>query len=452
LMKILAGVYRPEHGSIHIAGETVQIQTRKQSQDLGVGMIFQELSVLSNLTVVENLFLAKEKKKGLVLDDDDMDSQAKVLIQSLGLSLSTDQLVEELSMGERQVIEIARAISGEAKIIVMDEPTSALTHEEQEKLFEIIRNLKARGTAIIYVSHRMDEIFAICDRITVLRDGKKIGTVDTKMTTVKQVITMMVGEHESLHEAPESKTRNKKSAVPVLEVNNLSGKKFKNVNFTLYKGEILGIAGLLGSGRTEILRALSGLDRLHTGTILVNGQLSRIHNVHDAISLGIIMVPEDRRNDGIIPGMSIRENVTLSNLSRFFPHGVISSRKEKSVVNQNIADLKIHPGDPEKSVGKLSGGNQQKVVISRCLNLNPGILLLDEPTQGIDIVAKTELYKYFRSLADQGMSIIIVSSELPELVSLSDRTIVLYDGQVKRILEDEEITNKTILYHATGGM
>lgn len=451
LMKILAGVYRPEHGSIAIDGQSVQIHSRKRSQELGVGMIFQELSVLSNLTVAENLFLAKEKKKGWMLDDSAMEKEAQALLHSLGLTLSPKQIVKELSMGERQVIEIARAISSDAKIIVMDEPTSALTHDEQEKLFEIIKTLKARGTAIIYVSHRMEEIFEICDRITVLRDGKKIDTVVTKETNIKQVINMMIGDNELVHESVMEKKKRKKTSAPILELDRLSGKKFKDVSFQLYPGEILGIAGLLGSGRTEILRAICGLDPVTSGTITMEGQQRRIKSIQDAIRLGIIMVPEDRRNEGIIPGMSIRENVTLTNLRAFFPSGVIQSKTEHTVARQNITDLKIAPGDPEKKVGKLSGGNQQKVVISRCLNLKPKILLLDEPTQGIDIVAKTELYKLFRALADQGMAIIVVSSELPELVSITDRTIVLYDGQVKTTLEDAEINNKNILYHATGG-
>ncbi|WP_201319314.1 sugar ABC transporter ATP-binding protein [Paenibacillus sp. EPM92] len=452
LMKILAGVYRPEQGKIVIDGQPVQINSRKKSQELGVGMIFQELSVLPNLNVAENLFLAKEKKKGMLLDNSLMEKEAQALLQSLGLSISPNQIVKNLSMGERQVIEIARAISSDAKIIVMDEPTSALTHDEQEKLFEIIQKLKARGTAIIYVSHRMDEIFKICDRITVLRDGKKIDTVDTKEADIKQIINMMIGDNEGFHESVIArKQTGKQTAAPILQVDRLTGTKFKNVSFKLYKGEILGIAGLLGSGRTEILRAICGLDPVSSGTITMNGTVCRIKSIQDAIRLGIIMVPEDRRNEGIIPGMSIRENVTLTNLPAFFPSGVIKSKTEHTVARRNITDLKIAPGDPEKKVGKLSGGNQQKVVISRCLNLNPQILLLDEPTQGIDIVAKTELYKLFRSLADQGMAIIVVSSELPELVSITDRTIVLYDGQVKTTLEDAEINNKSILYHATGG-
>lgn len=451
LMKILAGVYRPENGSILIDGKQVQINSRSSSQEQGIAMIFQELSVLPNLTVAGNLFLSREKKKGIRLDDKQMEKEAQTLLESLGMNLSPSQIVKDLSMGERQLIEIARAISSDAKIIVMDEPTTALTQDEQEKLFEIIRTLTSRGTAIIYVSHRMDEIFEISNRLTVLRDGRKIQTLPTKEANTKQIINMMIGDNELLYDLSENRKTIIKKADPVLQVKNLSGQKFSNLSFDLFKGEILGIAGLLGSGRTEILRAISGIDPITSGTIALNGEIVRIKSIHDAIRKGIIMVPEDRRKEGIIPGMSIKENVTLTNLPSIFPQGVIKFREEDRIAKQNIDHLNIRPGDPKKLVGKLSGGNAQKVVISRCLNLNPKILLLDEPTQGIDIVAKTELQMLFRQLTDQGMSIIVVSSELPELVALADRTIVLYDGEVKKELEGPEITDKNILYYATGG-
>ncbi|PGY11919.1 sugar ABC transporter ATP-binding protein [Bacillus sp. AFS031507] len=452
LMKILAGVYRPENGSILIDGKQVQINSRSSSQEQGIAMIFQELSVLPNLTVAGNIFLSREKKKGIRLDDKQMEKEAQTLLESLGMNLSPSQIVKDLSMGERQLIEIARAISSDAKIIVMDEPTTALTQDEQEKLFEIIRTLTSRGTAIIYVSHRMDEIFEISNRITVLRDGKKIETLQTQEANTKQIINMMIGDNELLYDSSVKRKKTGKKASPLLQVKNLTGQKFSNLSFELFEGEILGISGLLGSGRTEILRAISGIDPIISGTIQLNGEVVKIKSIHDAIRLGIIMVPEDRRNEGIIPGMSIKENVTLTNLPQLFPKGLIKSREEDRIAKENIDHLNIRPGDPKKKVGKLSGGNAQKVVISRCLNLNPKILLLDEPTQGIDIVAKTELQMLFRQLTEQGMSIIVVSSELPELVSLADRTIVLYDGKVKKELAGSEITDKSILYFATGGV
>ncbi len=452
LMKILAGVYSPEKGNILIEGNPVHIHSRKSSQEQGIAMIFQELSILPNLTVAENLFLSREKKKGIQLDDKQMEKEAQSLLESLGMNLSPSQIVKNLSIGERQLIEIARAISSDAKIIVMDEPTTALTQDEQVKLFEIIQTLTARGTAIIYVSHRMDEIFEISNRITVLRDGKKINTLQTHQANTKQIISMMIGDSDLLYEQKESKKTINKNVSPLLQVRNLSGKKFKNLNFELFPGEILGISGLLGSGRTEILRALSGIDPIKSGTINMNGERIKLKSIHDAIRLGIIMVPEDRRNEGIIPSMSIKENVTLTNLSRFFPRGIIKFSDEDRVVNENISHLNIRPADPKKKVGKLSGGNAQKVVISRCLNLNPKILLLDEPTQGIDIVAKTELQMLFRQLTQQGMTIIVVSSELPELVAIADRTLVLYDGKIKKVLDGNEITDKNILYYATGGV
>jgi ribose transport system ATP-binding protein len=452
LMKILAGVYRPEKGSILIDGNPVQINSRSSSQERGIAMIFQELSILPNLSVAGNLFLSREKKKGIQIDDKQMEKEAQMLLDSLGMNLSPSQMVKNLSIGERQLIEIARAISSDAKIIVMDEPTTALTQDEQEKLFEIIRTLTSRGTAIIYVSHRMDEIFEISNRITVLRDGKKIETLLTHEANTKQIINMMIGDNELLYEPTEKRKKINKKVSPLLQVQNMTGQKFHNLSFELFEGEILGISGLLGSGRTEILRALSGTDRINSGKIHINGEIVKIRSIQDAIRLGIIMVPEDRRNEGIIPSMSIKENVTLTNLSRIFPKGVIKFRDEDRIVKENIDHLNIRPGDPKKKVGKLSGGNAQKVVISRCLNLKPKILLLDEPTQGIDIVAKTELQMLFRQLTEQRMAIIVVSSELPELVSIADRTIVLYDGKIKKVLEGIEVTDKNILYFATGGV
>lgn len=452
LMKILAGVYRPENGSILIDGNQVQINSRSSSQEQGIAMIFQELSILPNLSVAGNLFLSREKKKGIRLDDKQMEKEAQTLLDSLGMNLSPSQIVKNLSIGERQLIEIARAITSDAKIIVMDEPTTALTQDEQAKLFEIIRTLTFRGTAIIYVSHRMDEIFEISNRITVLRDGKKIETLQTQETNTKQIINMMIGDNELLYDSSIKRKKAGKKASPLLQVKNLTGQKFSNLSFELFEGEILGISGLLGSGRTEILRSISGIDPIISGTIQINGEVVKIKSIHDAIRLGIIMVPEDRRNEGIIPGMSIKENVTLTNLPQLFPKGLLKSKDEDRIAKENIEHLNIRPGDPKKKVGKLSGGNAQKVVISRCLNLKPKILLLDEPTQGIDIVAKTELQMLFRQLTEQGMAIIVVSSELPELVSLADRTIVLYDGKIKKVLEGTEITDKNILYFATGGV
>ncbi|WP_180954617.1 sugar ABC transporter ATP-binding protein [Bacillus sp. V5-8f] len=450
LMKILAGVYKPEEGKIVIDGQEVEINSRKKSQQLGIAMIFQELSILPNLTVAANLFLSREKTKGIALNEREMEEEAKGILESIGLTINPAKKVSSLSIGERQVIEIARAISSEAKIIVMDEPTTALTKEEQEKLFEVIKTLKSRGTAIVYVSHRMDEIFEISDRLTVLRDGKKIKTANTKDMDTKQVINMMIG-NQHFNELATKKQIKRFSGTPALEVKNLSFNKYKNISFEVYEGEILGIAGLLGSGRTEILRAIAGMDQISSGIIKLKGKDCNIRSIQDAIRNGIIMVPEDRKNEGIIPGMSIQKNLTLTNLSNYFPGGITKEKKEQEIATDNIASLNIQPPYRNKPVGKLSGGNQQKVVISRCLNLKPKVLLLDEPTQGIDIVAKTELQVLFRTLAEQGMAIVVVSSELPELVALADRTLILYDGQVKKVLVGEEINDNNILYYSTGG-
>ncbi|MDQ0219428.1 sugar ABC transporter ATP-binding protein [Peribacillus cavernae] len=451
LMKILAGVYQAEEGTILIDGQPVQVNSRRKSQELGIAMIFQELSIIPNLTVAENLFLSREKKKGITLDQKRMHEEAKHILDSIGLHISPMKIVKSLSIGERQMIEIARAISTDAKIIVMDEPTTALTKDEQEKLFELIKRLKTRGTGIIYVSHRMDEIFEISDRLTVLRDGKRIETAETKDMNMARVIDFMLGDEKFANDEvakEKSKNRSKKT---VLEVKDISFKKFKNISFEVFEGEILGITGLLGSGRTEILRAIAGLDPFTSGIVKLNGKECNIKSIQDAISQGIIMVPEDRKNEGIIPGMSIQKNLTLTNLPNYFPNGLTKENREREIANKNILELNIQPKNPNKHVGKLSGGNQQKVVISRCLNLKPKVLLLDEPTQGIDIVAKTELQLLFRSLARQGMAIIVVSSELPELVALADRTIILYNGQITKVLDDDEITDKNILYYSTGG-
>ncbi|WP_062284610.1 sugar ABC transporter ATP-binding protein [Neomoorella mulderi] len=451
LMKILAGVYRPEKGTIYLNGQKVQINSRKRAQELGIAMIFQELSVLPNLDIAGNLFLAREKKKGILLDNKQMEDEARSILEYLGLKLNPKTIVENLSVGERQLVEIARAITSNAKIIVMDEPTSALTQDEQEKLFGVIDKLKKQGTAIIYVSHRMDEIFRIADRITILRDGKKVNTVLTRDVNKKEIISMMIGEKEVVDELSKRKQHSKKFGEPLLEVEKLTGKKINNVSFKVRSGEILGLAGLLGSGRTEILRAICGLDNNISGNIKVDGKKYNIKSLQDALRLGIILVPEDRRNEGIIPGMSVMANLSLTALANIFPNGIIKFKTEHHIASKNIQELNIQPCDPYKLVGKLSGGNQQKVVIGRCLNHNPKILLLDEPTQGIDIGAKAELHALFRTLAEKGMAIIIVSSELPELVSIADNVLVLYEGQVRAFLSGADIEEKKILYYATGG-
>lgn len=410
-------------------------------------MIHQEIVVVPELTVAQNIFLGRETNGGLFswLNDRTLTKQAEILLAQMGVSIRPDVKMKDLSVAEGQMVDIAKAVSTDAKVIIMDEPTSALADTEVATLFGIIRELTKKGVAIIYISHKMAEIFTIADTITVLRDGKYMGTKPASELDENALITMMVGrELDSVFPASTGRT-----GPEVLSVKHLGRRgKFANVNFTVHEGEVLGIAGLMGAGRTEIARVLFGLDRVDEGDIYIRGKKATIRSPQDAIRQGIGYVSEDRKRLGIIPSLSVQYNMTLASLSKHAARGLIQSRSESETAVRMMADLTIKAAGPDQPVVYLSGGNQQKVVIGKVLLASPSLIILDEPTRGIDVGAKAEIYKLINQLKAAGMALIMISSELPELLGLSDRVLVLARGKQTAMLSKDEATPETIMQYA----
>jgi len=449
LMKILTGVYVRDRGIITLDGEEVEYKNPKEAQNDGVVIVQQELSMMEDLTVAENIFIGREimTKRGLI-DDQKLIQKSKELFERLGVDIDPTVKVGELTVGNQQMVEIAKAINTDAKIIVFDEPTAALSSNEIEELFVIIRDLKEQGIGVVYISHRMEEIGIITDRVTVLRDGEYVGTVETELTSKEDIIQMMVGR--TLLEEPKQKSNVDKNAPIVLEVKNLSaGPMVKNVNFNLKKGEILGFAGLMGAGRTETVRAIFGADPIDTGEIYINGEKVEINNTLDAVELGIGYISEDRKRYGILTEYTIADNIALPSLDKFIKNHLID---EKNIIKEaNIAKEKmdIRASSVNQLVKNLSGGNQQKVVIAKWLAKDSEILILDEPTRGIDIGAKTEIYDLMNELVAAGKSIIMISSEMEEILRMSDRIAVLCEGNLTGELLIEEATQEKVLTLAT---
>lgn len=400
--------------------------------------------------MLENLFIGKElTSKAGFLNTKQMKALAKSQFEKLAVSIPLDQEAGECSVGQQQMIEIAKALMTNAKVIVMDEPTAALTEREIEKLFAVINSLRKQGVSIVYISHRMEEIFTICDRITVMRDGKTVDTKPIPETSFEEVVRKMVGR-ELTERYP---ARNPKPGEVVLEVKNIGRKDaFDNVSFSVRSGEIVGFSGLMGAGRTEIMRALFGLDSLHSGEMWVRGKKVNIRKPDDAVKHGIGFITEDRKDEGLVLDFSIRENMALPNLFSFSGKaGLISSKKEKDFVDTLIKRLLIKTESSETAARNLSGGNQQKVVIAKWVGIGPSVLILDEPTRGVDVGAKREIYQLMNELTDRGVAIIMVSSELPEVLGMSDRIIVVHEGQISGELSRDEATQEKIMTLATGG-
>ncbi|AET60845.1 ribose transport ATP-binding protein rbsA [Paenibacillus terrae HPL-003] len=449
LMNILIGLHRRDEGTIIIDGQETYFANPKEAEQKGIAFIHQELNVWPEMTVLENLFIGKEmtSKWGL-LDSAKMKALANEQFAKLAVNLPLNGEAGECSVGQQQMIEIAKALMTDAKVIVMDEPTAALTEREIQKLFEVITSLKKEGVSIVYISHRMEEIFAICDRITVMRDGKTVDTQAIPDTDFDEVVRKMVGR-ELTERYP---ARTPALGEVVLEVKNASHKGlFKNVNFTVRSGEIVGFSGLMGSGRTEIMRALFGLDALDSGEIHVRGKKVTIRKPDDAVKLGIGFITEDRKDEGLVLDFSIRENMVLPNLFSFTSKGFISGKKELDFVNTLIKRLQIKTQSGETTVRSLSGGNQQKVVIAKWVGIGPSVLILDEPTRGVDVGAKREIYQLMNELTERGVAIIMVSSELPEVLGMSDRIIVVHEGIISGELSRKEATQEHIMTLATGG-
>lgn len=454
LMNILGGIYQKDKnsGDIIINGEKIEINHIDDAKKRGIAIVHQEISLVGEMTVFDNLFMGSEITKlgGLFLNDREMIKQAQKILNDLKVDIDVRAKVKDLSIAKQQMVEICRALLFDAKILVMDEPTSSLTEKEIAELFTQIARLKQSGMAIVYISHRMNEIFEICDTITVLRDGHLIGTEQIASMDHDKVIQMMVGrdidkysrQNHILNEGPE-----------YLKVEHLSNKKLKDISFTLKQGEILGFAGLVGAGRTETARALFGIDCIDGGDIYLEGKKIKIHNVQEAINYGIAYVPEDRKDEGLILIKDTAFNITISVLERFI-HGIYTSKKKESdLISEYIQRLSIKMSSPYQLVKNLSGGNQQKVVLSKWLATNPKILILDEPTRGIDIGAKTEIYHLILKMAQSGVSIILISSEMEEIMNLSSRIVVMYEGKITSILNEQEtemVTQEEIMWYASG--
>lgn len=449
LMKILAGIYSKDAGSILIEGTESVAASPKTAQQLGVAIIHQELNMIPDLSIQENLFLGREAKWGRTgfVNRTQMRAEAKNYLGQLGMDLDPDGLVRELSVGQQQMVEIAKALSMNAKILVLDEPTAALTKREIEKLFQLVATLKTQGVGMIYISHRMEEIFQISDRITVLRDGRYIGTRDTNATSMDELVQMMVGR-EIKERFPKVETEIGEER---LRVEGLTQEgKLYDINLSVRAGEILGIAGLMGAGRSELAKALFGVGMYH-GKIFVNHQLVSIKNPSDAISAGLALITEDRKGEGLIPDLSVRENLALPNLRALSHFGFINHRMEENFVRDSISKLKVKVHHSEQEVSSLSGGNQQKVVIGKWLATRPKVLILDEPTRGVDIGAKREIYDLMNQLVQSGVAIIMISSELPEVLGMSDRILVMHEGRFTGEFSRENATQEAIMVAATGG-
>ncbi|WP_078411691.1 sugar ABC transporter ATP-binding protein [Priestia abyssalis] len=450
LMNILTGLHKRDKGTIIIDGKETYFANPKEAEQHGVAFIHQELNVWPDMTVLENLFIGKELRSSFgLLQTKEMKALATEQFEKLAVSIPLDQEAGRCSVGQQQMIEIAKALMTNAKVIIMDEPTAALTEREIEKLFEVMNALRKDGVSIVYISHRMEEIFTMCDRITVMRDGKTVDTKPIPGTNFDEVVRKMVGR-ELTDRFP---ARNPSPGETVLEVKNLTRKGvFENASFSICTGEIVGISGLMGAGRTEMMRAIFGLDPLDSGEIWVNGKKEVIKAPHEAVKLGIGFITEDRKDEGLVLDFSIRENMALPNLVSFAPKGIIDQKSEQDFVDMLIKRLTIKTESSETRAGNLSGGNQQKIVIAKWIGIGPKVLILDEPTRGVDVGAKREIYQLMNELTDRGVAIIMVSSELPEILGMSDRVLVVHEGKISGELPRSEATQEKIMTLATGGL
>ncbi|MBD2179978.1 sugar ABC transporter ATP-binding protein [Aerosakkonema funiforme] len=451
LMKILAGAYIADAGEIRIDDRPIKMTNPGQARDLGIAIIYQEIHLAPNLTVAENIFMGRELTKHGAIDREGMRRKAGEILENLDASFDAENLVSTLSIAEQQQVEIARALKDKSRILVMDEPTAALSERETEKLFEVVRRLRNEGIAIIYISHRMEEIYALADRVSVLRDGGYIGSLEKREISAPRLVEMMVGR--PLEDLYEHKRQSTVGPV-VLEVTNLSdGRKVKFVSFQLHAGEIVGLAGLVGAGRTEIARLIFGADKKTSGEIKLQGRHLNIATPDDAIEQGIAYVPEDRKDLGLFLEMSSHENIIMNVLVREAKAGIIDSNALSKITNDAINNLQIRLASPSIRAVDLSGGNQQKLLLARWLAINPKVLILDEPTRGVDIGAKSEIYRIMAELAAKGVAILMISSELPEVVGMSDRVLVMRAGHLVGEVggsTGEKITQENIMAYATG--
>ena len=448
LMKVLTGIYSKDSGTITFEGKEIEFHNTREAQDAGIVIVHQELNMVGDLTVAQNIFIGREFMKGFRIDDKKMIAESKKLFDELKIDIDPKAKMSDLTVGKQQMCEIAKAISHQAKVIIFDEPSAALTEKEIEDLFVIIRDLREKNLGIVYISHRMDEIKVITDRVTVMRDGGYVGTLITKDCTKEDIINMMVGR--VIYEEPKTQSMVPKDAPVVLKVEHLNaGRMVKDVSFELRKGEILGFSGLMGAGRTETARALFGADPKTSGDIYVNGEKVVINSPQDAVKHGIGYLSEDRKRYGIVVQKTITENSTLASMEDYMSGIFINKSKEKKVTEKYIDELKTKTPGPDQLVVNLSGGNQQKVVIAKWLVRDCDILIFDEPTRGIDVGAKNEIYKLMNRLASEGKSIIMISSEMTEILRMSDRIVVMCEGEKTGELDISEATQELIMDKAT---
>lgn len=448
LMKVMTGLHPQDEGEVIIDGAVRQFKHPKEAESEGIAFIHQELNILPELTVTENLFLGRELT-GLFgfMKQQEMKRRAREYLAELNVFMEVDELAKNLSVGQQQMIEIAKALMTDAKVIIMDEPTAALTDREIRALFSVSRALREQGVSIIYISHRMEEIFELCDRITVLRDGVSIATHRIADTSFEETVKEMVGR-EIGERYPERST---KIGQVVLEVSGLIGERFQDVSFNVRAGEIVGFSGLMGAGRTEVMRTLFGADRQQSGTVKLNGKEIRIRKPSDAIKHGIAFLTEDRKGEGLLLDFSLRENLSLPTLDKRAKGSIISRQDEQRFASEYLTKLRVKHHSMEQKVKSLSGGNQQKIVLGKWLGVEPDVLILDEPTRGVDVGAKKEIYTIMSELAEAGVAIIMVSSDLPEVLGMSDRIVVMREGAVTGTLSRDEATQEKVMTYATGG-
>ena len=450
LMKVLAGVYSKDAGRILYKGSEVDIPSPRAAQDLGISMIHQELNLMPHLTVAQNIFIGREPRRSfkLILDEDEINAKTQRLLDTLHLRLDPRTKVADLTVAKQQMVEIAKALSHNAEVLIMDEPTAALTESEIDELFRIIRQLRETGVGVVHISHRLEELKKISDRVTVMRDGHYIDTVRTQDVTIDRIISMMVGRtiFEAAPEVPEAPSQE-----VVLEVKHLNrGNAIRDVSFALKRGEILGFAGLMGAGRTEVARAVFGADRIDSGEVYVRGERAHIHSPLDAVRHGIGYLSEDRKRYGLTLGMDVESNIALAALQKFLGAlGWVNRTATRDTAQRLVDALSIKTPGLQQQVRNLSGGNQQKVVIGKWLTADTDILIFDEPTRGIDVGAKSEIYRLLNELAQQGKSIIMISSELPEVLRMSHRIIVMCEGRITGELSSAEATQEKIMTYAT---
>ncbi|MBB2836792.1 UNVERIFIED_ORG: ribose transport system ATP-binding protein [Rhizobium etli] len=448
LLRILSGVFRPTQGEVKVDGTVHHFRKPESARQAGIAMIHQELQQVPHLTVAQNMFLGHSLTRlgGIIVDRREQERRAAEALAMIDPAIDPSAPISSLKVAQRQVVEIARALLDKARIVAMDEPTSSLTPSEFDRLAEIIERLAASGVSIIYVSHKMDEVFQVCRRATVMRDGRVVRTgIDLRASAPDEVIGMMVGRELLAEEHHSHATR-----TVSVEVRNLSTHRIRDVSFDLHKGEVLGVAGLVGSGRTELLRAISGADRLTSGTVKVDGTTLALSNPRAAIAAGIGLLPEERKREGIIPGRSVTSNMALPSMARFSKAGIINHRKLKRTAEDLLNRVNLRPFQLDRQIKLFSGGNQQKAIIARWLAAGSRILLFDEPTRGIDVGAKSEIYHLIEGLAADGHCVIVVSSELPEVLRVSDRVLVMRDGAIAAELGRDQLSEETIVSHAVG--